>query len=507
MAPINASSRRRSTSAYQYRRPAEPTGARRGRATRRAVLFGGTAAALATAFGALELLREHAILPEREAAASELPSDTQFDLGHFMPAAVSMGGVPVRMPPVHTVFATARLSRNPRREDRDALEDALRTVEHTYPWSPAGIFLETAYGLPYFNRLNHRVVQSYLPKLRSDPKRSVLEEAVPGPTDVHPSNPGISKLRFNNQVKIERNDLLFTLRGDNADIIADVLAWLGGSDRLHHRRVRSPRLRAGLTFTSSRAMFVQAGLPRQLAVAEKLDYAGRMHPDSPMFMGFVSQQVESNPAGNTVTFAGRQGHPLTTARSGDYFDNGAIQHLAHDILDLQAWYADDEPYTERVQYMFRSNPIPHEGGTDQFTDSGGPMIFPAAFHGNDDAEKAARGIKTFEGERRLGHLACLHRSSRAADGTPLHLRADGPGYDAMDTPGGVKLPKLQFSLYVPTAELMANIRRDAASLDLQDKFKVDPEDNGLERFLTATRRQNFLVPPRRHRSFPLVEKH
>jgi hypothetical protein len=26
-----------------------------------------------------------------------------------------------------------------------------------------------------------------------------------------------------------------------------------------------------------------------------------------------------------------------------------------------------------------------------------------------------------------------------------------------------------------------------------------------ERFLTATRRQNFLIPPRRHRAFPLVE--
>jgi hypothetical protein len=30
-------------------------------------------------------------------------------------------------------------------------------------------------------------------------------------------------------------------------------------------------------------------------------------------------------------------------------------------------------------------------------------------------------------------------------------------------------------------------------------------DNGLERFITATRWQNFLVPPRRQRAFPLVE--
>ena len=44
-----------------------------------------------------------------------------------------------------------------------------------------------------------------------------------------------------------------------------------------------------------------------------------------------------------------------------------------------------------------------------------------------------------------------------------------------------------------------------ASLDLQEKYAVSVEDNGLERFLTATRRQNFLVPPRRHRAFPLAE--
>jgi hypothetical protein len=58
---------------------------------------------------------------------------------------------------------------------------------------------------------------------------------------------------------------------------------------------------------------------------------------------------------------------------------------------------------------------------------------------------------------------------------------------------------------VPTAEFFANLRRNPASLDLIGKYRVDPDDNGLERFLTATRRQNFLVLPRRHRSFPLVE--
>jgi hypothetical protein len=60
-------------------------------------------------------------------------------------------------------------------------------------------------------------------------------------------------------------------------------------------------------------------------------------------------------------------------------------------------------------------------------------------------------------------------------------------------------------VFVPTADFFATMRRNQASLDLVSRYKVEPEDNGLERFITATRRQNFLVPPRRHRSFPLVE--
>jgi hypothetical protein len=35
---------------------------------------------------------------------------------------------------------------------------------------------------------------------------------------------------------------------------------------------------------------------------------------------------------------------------------------------------------------------------------------------------------------------------------------------------------------------------------------ADASDDGLERFTQATRRQNFLVPPRRNRSFPLLEQ-
>jgi hypothetical protein len=32
-----------------------------------------------------------------------------------------------------------------------------------------------------------------------------------------------------------------------------------------------------------------------------------------------------------------------------------------------------------------------------------------------------------------------------------------------------------------------------------------PQANGINAFLRVTRRQNFLVPPRSHRAFPLLE--
>ena len=81
-----------------------------------------------------------------------------------------------------------------------------------------------------------------MPRLASDSSRYVLEEAVPGPTDVSPANPGVSKLRYNVDVAIEGNDMLFTLRSDNASILADVVAWFGGSNTLQRADGRLPGL-------------------------------------------------------------------------------------------------------------------------------------------------------------------------------------------------------------------------------------------------------------------------
>jgi hypothetical protein len=230
-------------------------------------------------------------------------------------------------------------------------------------------------------------------------------------------------------------------------------------------------------------------------------------------MGFADQQVKASAPAPFVTFQGADGLRITTAQPGDYFDNGAIQHLSHVILDLQQFYdVDDagEPqadaaFTERVQYMFRSTPPPSIGFSDQITDGGGPAFLENEFKGSGDALTNARGDGTPENKHRMGHVAALHRSSRTPDGRPIHLRIDGPGFDDMDVPGGGRQPKLQFSAFFPSADFFATMRRNLAAQDLAEEFTIDPDENGLERFTTATRRQNFVIPPRRNRAFPLAE--
>jgi hypothetical protein len=485
------------------------------RVSRRGVLRGG--GAIAGAAGTLALLESLAWVPERVAWADEVAAfpDVQFELAPFMPPAQTIDGVPVALPPVHTAFVTSRLAFRPTNGDQIRMESALRTIETTYPYSPAGVFTHVAYSDNYFNRLPDLVVAAAMPRTLSG-NQPVLKRAVPGPTDVAAGNRALELRRaeFTVPVRLENNDVLFTVRSDNPGIVADVVSWLSGSDSLKGRFEPSPRFFAGMTITSSRAMFVQRGLPRSIANNQRLAFASFVNPSSPMWMGFADQQVDASAPAQNVTFVGGGGIRLTNSRAGNYFDNGSIQHLSHVLLDLQQFYVDGrdpdegdvrEPFSERLQYMFES-PEQVREDADPFTDGGGPRnlgtrgaFLPNVFRGAGYARQSAQQFG------RMGHISQLHRSGRTTDGKPIHLRIDGPGFDAMDTTTGRNTPKLQFSGFFPSADFFAALRRNQASVDLLDEFDLEEEDHGIERFITATRRQNYLIPPRRHRAFPLIE--
>jgi hypothetical protein len=508
--------------------------------SRRAALKMGAAGVLATQAGMLEQL---ATVPNRLALAAGGLPNIQFDIGNFIPPAFTVEGTLVRFGPVFTVFFPGRLTRNPTRQDQAQLSEALGRLESHFPFSPKGLFSLVAYGLPYFRRLPQSLVASHMPRLLSDHSRWALEEAVPSPTDVtgglvggaHAIIPNVKKDRFNVDVSIESNDLLVTLRSDSIWNVVQAFGFLESS------------LDGLVRFQTPRMIFQQPGLTRKVADANNLEYATRINPISPMWMGFYDQQVDAAAAAQTVTFEGSSVAKLTTATAADYFANGSIMPLNHNILDLYQFYAtpnqdsrhpDGEDYAERIMYMFRANQVgttnglPSQPTGDGFTNGGGASAVVNKFQGANDAfldaqdqfGKFAAGMTASQQQRstntglpRIGHEQALQRSSRAADGTPIHIRMDGAGFDGLDVPAfqefpggrtiaaGSHQPKLQFSAFVPTAEFFRAMRANSAAQDLQKQFNVDPDDNGLERFMTATRRQMFLIPPRSRRSFPLLE--
>ncbi len=504
----------------------------------------------------LSVLEAVSWVPKRVQAAplANLP-EIQFDIGAFVGPGQTINGIKVNFHPTFTLFLTARLTRTPNRSDMQVMNDAMARIESVYPFSPSGVFTYIAYGLPYFRRLpgglTGSLVSSHMPRLASNPNRFVLEEAVPSPTDIPPGTTNFNSLPvvqqkrvFKVPVVIEQNDLLWTVRSDQMANVLDVAAWLQGSNSLNGFSLPSPNWNGLVVFTSTRLNFVQPGMPRQVANNAHLPFADEINPQSSMWMGFVDQQADgSAPDAQTVTFAGSSHAHLTTASATDYFGLGAIQHLSHDIQDLAQFYSktgaesvEPETFGERIQYMHRSKtpdkqpglPFP-EDPNDPFTNGGGlnaitnptPSAFVDNFNfgpndqaTNFDPEDLENGIKTY----RVGHLCGLQRSSRAADGTPLHIRNDGPGFNSLDVPDGSTQATLEFTIFVPTAEFFRVMRVNSASLDFVDPAQggtgtsvpagVNPSDfadDGLERFLTATRRQNFLIPPRSRRAFPLVE--
>jgi len=531
--------------------------------TRRSVVKAGFVSLAASQVAMLDNL---AIMPIRQSLASTaVPSDVQFDIGAFVAPATTTndgaGNVTAGFSPTFNLFAPVKLTRNPTRSDQTVLANALNTIEQSFPFTPAGAFVFVHYGLPYFNRLPSALTRDPrgkgIPRLLSDRKRLALEESPVFPTDftggAGTANATITKQRFNVVVQIETNDMVFHMRSDSINNLQNILNWLQGSNNLNGSFVLSPAFNGLMSFQTARVNFVQPGLPRKIADQQAFfnpalfEFHTRINPDSSMVMGFVDQQVDSSaPSGSVVAFTGSSHAVLTDANAGEYFDNGCIAHLSHDIDDLFQFYAtaaqdptgEGEPFTERVQYMFRSNQlgttngVPTAGNTDQFKDGGGPAFVNNVFQGPDAAQRGARDAAgtftatnatldaTFSGEPRIGHEVALQRSSRATDGTPLHQRNDGPGLDGLDVPqfqdfpgtanaitfpAGTNQFKLHFIAFVPTAEFFRAMRVNAAAQDLQNDFNVADENNGLERFITATRRQNFLSPPRRNRAFPLVE--
>jgi hypothetical protein len=129
----------------------------------------------------------------------------------------------------------------------------------------------------------------------------------------------------------------------------------------------------------------------------------------------------------------------------------------------------------------------------------------------------------------LGHNALLQQATRLpADvvdnygrlrpkGTAVPLRED---FNTLDNPffwspeagfATPNVPGTHFVAFTPASRLFHRARTamDGVMPDgtnfREAPYSIPDENNGIDARIRASHRQNYLIPPRRHRSFPLVE--
>lgn len=326
------------------------------------------------------------------------------------------------------------------------------------------------------------------------------EEASPGGSDAGEPGGGrtgqpavIDAVRFAGDqatTRLESNDAAFHLRSDRLHILQNVRrALFAGSESLAGQPVANVDLSPLFAVTSVRVGFIGCGLPRRMAEQVGLAVAPHIPPDAPLFMGFASTQRLGQAREQAVMFDQSPNplvrQPLTTARPGDYFAGGTALHLSHLREDLAAWYA--VPYEQRAARMFHLDAVAPPGRVTVQTLWLNPN--PAGL----DAQQ----------HHVIGHNEAVQRGSRTAEGQALQLRVDFNTMDALDIPE--PHPGVHFLALTPGSEVFHRSRRAMDATDLAGKYHVASAANGINAFIRATRRQNYLVPPRRHRAFPLLD--
>jgi hypothetical protein len=464
------------------------------RLTRRQLLAGGAAAGALTAGGVYELVDRLSGSPKRPAAGGLTPEQ------HLLQGVriVEDNGVEVVVPPLHHQVVTATLKvtegKRPLADAQAALEDALAKLERTFEPSPAGLGVTVAWGLPYFRRFVPKLAAEHIPVDRRATKTKrkpvpVLLDAIRFPSDPH-------------ETILEANDVAVLLRSDSlGHIAAGSKALFEELDLFEVTSIRKGF--AGGGFESGQS------LPKRMAVAAQVRGAFLIPDHSELFLGFTSTQ-KAGLGPPKIANLEELGFS-----AGGYFAHGTHLALSHITEDIEAWYV-NFPHQERVATVFRPG---LKVGESVLTVPQGP----------DDVVDVARVHRDFGRTKQLGHSAALQTVSRLATtavgtsgavygpGTAIPHRADfntldnpffwsaEPARDGMsDTPAA----GVHFVVFNPSSD---DFNRGRLAMDgvLPDGTKLPfaPRDRGqgFNSILRTTHRQNFLVPPRRRRSFPLAE--
>jgi hypothetical protein len=459
--------------------------------TRRDLLAGAAGVAVA-AGGVYELVDHLTRSPERTT-----PLATRRREQHVIDGAriVEDNGVEVVVPPLHHQVITARVAvpdtRSGLAEAKRELEDVLRRLEA----DSEELAVTVAWGLPYFRRFVPELAAEHIPTdLRASGAKG---SRVPALTDAFrfPSDP--------EETLLERNHLAVLLRGDDRELVERGAEQLLGLEILRPTSVRKGFAGGGFEGGQS--------LPKRMALAAGVPGAELIPDTAELFLGFTSTQ-KAGLGPPRIANLETLGH---TDAAGGYFEGGTHMSLSHIHEDVEAWYINFD-FRERVDTTFRPN-LDAPPGTQTIA------------QGPDTVTGADEVTFDFRTRGQIGHSSSLQTASRLQEdvrgsddtlyvkGTAVPHRAD---FNTLDNPffwsvdperdGMAEGPAagVHFVVFNPTSD---DFNRTRLAMDgvLPDGTKLPFEPRargqGLNSVLRTTHRQNFLVPPRRNRSFPLVE--
>jgi hypothetical protein len=452
--------------------------------------------AVALAAGNVYSLLDGLASPPARAAVSAVRAREQYLLPGLK--VVRELGIEVIVPPLHhrVVTARVRVSRARLRAAQQQLERSLAAVDARYPASPAGLGVTVAWGLPYFRRLVPRLgdgrrYPAYLPADARASKASGKRVAAVLDATPFASDPA--------GLVLGADDVVFLLRSDVIGHIDDAQDSLLAPELFEVTSVRNGFVGGGFG--------EGPGLAKQMALAAGIPGAELIVDGVQMFLGFTSTQKAAMAPDRIASFETLSGH--TDQKPGSFWSGGAAMHLSHLDEDLERWWH-TVPFTDQLRAMTRPGlTVPDKTYT-----------IAEDVSRVETANDVHADLASFGG---VGHSATLQTVTRLqadtrdaygvvrARGTAIVQRADFNTLDNPFTaPASSSTPSagLHFVAFAPTTGLFNRARRamdgalgDGSTLPLDARAV----EQGFNAFIHPTHRQNFLAPPRAHRSFPLAE--
>jgi hypothetical protein len=434
------------------------------------------------------------------------------------------GTTPVVVHPLHNHIITAILKvpakASALQEAQHHLESVLGGLEQQFPpTTSTGVDILLAWGLPYFQHAIPSLGKSssffkagtaypdYLPvDLATSEKQKqkvyAVQEAMTFPSDQPPAGFG--------PVRLEQNDVAVVLRSDSLDhIMAATNAIFGTASNQAGSLFTVTSIRRGST---GGGFYGQQGLPRKVALAAKIPGAQSIPAHAQVFLGFTTT-LQANMAPDNIpsleTIPGQ-----TDQWPNGYFKEGTTMHLSHLFEDLATWYGRGSQFPDHVRAMFRPslsvaagtltvNPPTELNESNVVQD-----VQKSHAYGHSGSMQTivrqSTPTTTNYGKVYPAGIAVSARGDFNTVDNPFHYSSD-PTADHFNTKPAAGM---HFIIFQPT---IGNFNRTRLAMDGHypdgTVLNVSPRSHnaGINSVLFTTHRQNYLVPPRSHRCFPLAE--